>query len=424
MRARDRWLLAGLIAVAGLAGLVSYDRASRLRYDFRHFYLDAEFVWRNGGLNPLLLSPNHDAQRQLPFYLPAVSVLIAPLGALGPAGGAAAWTAIQVGSLAASLWVLAGWHAGAAPAAPAGAVRLGPLALATACALPALIVAAQFNQLTLPVLALLLLALQRLERGAPWQAGALLAAATLIKLLPAVFLPWLVLKRQWGALAGFVVAFAGLAAIPPLAMFGPERTITYHRQWWEHNAGGAAAQGMVDDDLDEHFTDRRNQSIATVIARLCWPEHPHATRWQPLSLDRQTCLRLALGITAGLALVLAWLTRVPWIDLGAERRRCEFAVYCIAMLVLSPLLRQYYLAWVLPALVLISTGAGCESHRRRRGAWTGLGLWVLAMALWAWRPARLYGAHLLILIVIAAVQFWVFSLRLPENRAARPRHLP
>ncbi|NUQ49601.1 MAG: DUF2029 domain-containing protein, partial [Phycisphaerae bacterium] len=292
------------------------------------------------------------------------------------------------------------------------------------CALPALIVAAQFNQLTLPVLALLLLALQRLERGAPWQAGALLAAATLIKLLPAVFLPWLVLKRQWGALAGFVVVFAGLAVFPPLAMFGSERTIAYHRQWWEHNVGGAAAQGMVEDDLDEHFTDRRNQSIATVIARLCWPEHPHATPWQPLALDRQTCLRLALGITAGLALVLAWLTRVPWNDLGVERRRCEFAVYCIAMLVLSPLLRQYYLAWLLPALVLFAAGADCESRRRRWGAWIGLGFWVLAMALWAWRPARLYGAHLLILIVIAGVQFWAFSLRLPENRALRPGHLP
>jgi hypothetical protein len=192
--------------------------------------------------------------------------------------------------------------------------------------------------------------------------------------------------------------------LPPLLVFGPDKTVIYHRQWWEHNVGGAAAQGMVEEDLQEHFVDRRNQSIATVIARLCWPEHPFAVDPQPVRLSREGCLRIALTVTVALALMLAAFTRRPWSVLPVEMRRREFAAYCIAMLVLSPLLRQYYLAWVLPAVVLFCQAAWRgENARERFQGNLGLLIWLIGMALWTWQPARLYGAHLYVLVALGVL---------------------
>lgn len=405
------WLILILAALAAVAA-VSTQRALRLRYDFKHFYLDAAYVWQHGQLNPLLVSPNADAARQLPFYLPTVSVLLAPLAACGPQAAAVFWAIVQVASLALALRTLYAWSA----RSPGDDPDIAIVGIAALCALPAIIVAGQFNQLTLPILAILLQAMRALERGAPRSAGALFALAAVLKLLPAAFVLWLLLKRQWRALAAFALAALLLIIVPPLALFGPQSTVHYHRQWWTHNVGGAAAQGMVDDDLDEHFIDRRNQSIATVIARLCWSEHPHRTAWQPLQLSRDACLRAALGVTAALAFLLALATRRPWTTRDITARRAEFAIYCLAMLVLSPLLRQYYLAWALPALVLLVAAARTAAGRERRLAYAALIIWLLGMILWMSQAARLYGANLLTLIALATVLAVLAASRRDRNR--------
>ncbi len=408
-RARRQGAIAALIALLATVWVVSFQRAVNGKYDFQHFYLDARYVWIHGELNPVLQCPDPLEQRQLPFYLPAVSALIAPIAAGGPMPAALLWSAGHVVCLLYSLRVLAGWCGpSAAPqgsdTAPARASSFAALVAACALALPPIIIAAQFNQLSFLVLALLLGGADALERGRERRAGVLFAAAGVIKLLPLLFVLWLVLKRRWRALAACLTTATSLALLPPLLLFGPQRTVEYHVQWARYNLSGAPARGMVDTTLPEHFIDRRNQSIASVLARLLWPEHPYRVAHQPLQLSREACIALAWGLKAVLLAALIWFTRRPWRELELTEGRREAALFLLAMLVLSPLVRQYYLIWALPALfVLLATAMSGGTAGQRWIGRVAAGLWIAGLPALASATARELGFHLMLLIALAVL---------------------
>ena len=399
----------GITLLLAAVATVSFIRADAGRFDFQHFYLDARYVWQHGELNPDLENPDKLLRRQLPFYLPTVPLMLSLAASGGPKIAAIVWAAGQTLSLAVALWLLSRWRRTAASS------RSGGL-LPVACILSAYAIyeAAKFNQLTLPILALLVGAFTGLERGRPMRAGALFGLAAVVKLLPGLFVVWLVLKRQWKALGAMLVTAAAVTSLPPLVVFGPSRTVQYHRQWLEHNLEGAPAQSMATDDasnehLDDHFIDRRNQALPLVLTRLFSPDHPKRVSYQPVTLSTSTCVWLARGILGVLLLGLIWRTRRPWRLLTHSERQVEFAVYLLGMIVFSPLVRQYYLAWALPALLLFVRLVRSDREQLRsasrqlhRVGWAGIAVWLLGMLVWAWEPARVCGAHWLMLILVSA----------------------
>jgi hypothetical protein len=233
------------------------------------------------------------------------------------------------------------------------------------------------------------------------------------KLLPGIFAIWLILKRQWAAVAAWVVTVLVVALLPSLVVFGPRGTLEYHRQWWDFNVRGAAARGMIDAHLRSHFIDHRNQSISAVVARLCWSEHPRAAKFQPLKLDERACRRVSQGLAIVLAIGLVWMTRraAPSFQrqntsdgVDGNRGRIEAAVYLLAMLVFSPLLRTYYLVWALPGLALLTCHALDDRARlSQRLGQIGLALWLVGMLAWLSDSARASGVHLIMLIALGAV---------------------
>ncbi len=403
---RTRALHVVFVLLVAMAGIVSLVRALEFRFDFHHFYLDAEYVWNHAALNPDLDHPDPARRRQLPFYLPAVPLLLAPLGALGRTGAAVVWALLQAGSLAAALILLRRW---ATELAGGSAESLRAALLAWLLAAPALFEAARFNQLSTPLLALLLFAFERLRKRRSRSAGALLGSAAVLKLLPAIFVVWLLQKRLWWAGLGWAVGGASLALLPCLLCFGPRLTWQYHAEWFDYNFRGAAATGMTDPSLRAHFIDHRNQSLPSVVARLCWREHPHPAPLRLASLSLETCRRVGLAMAALLAAALLLATARPADQLSAPRRQAEFALYLLAMLILSPLVRQYYLVWALPALQCL---AGAAVHpaasRARRFGRAGLAVWVLGMLLWMLPAARLLGVHLAMLVVLALLLLGAF----------------
>lgn len=408
-RRYERALRLGLVVLLVALGVLSFHRATREKFDFHHFYLDARYVWDHGGLNPNVVPfPRSDEDRQLPFYLPTVPTALAPITALGRVPAALLWSVAQVAALGYSLRVLRRWGV-AEHANPTEAALRTTLvfAVATAVALPAFIEAARFNQLSFFVLAMLLGGLSALDRNQPWVAGGILAAAAVLKLLPLVFLPWLLLKRRWSAAAAFVLAGAALLVLPPVLAFGPQRTVEYQRQWWELNARGDSARGLLNMDLPEHFINHRNQSIVQVLARWTWAAHRYPTPWQPVQLAPETSRGIAAGITAALGIALLVSTRRAWPQLSVRRRHAEAAVYMLGLMVFSPLLRQYYLVWAFPAVVLFAQlAAHVESARERWIGRAGLLIWLAGMLAWIRPEPRLMGAHLLMLIVLGVFLLW------------------
>ncbi|RMF72459.1 MAG: DUF2029 domain-containing protein [Planctomycetota bacterium] len=384
-----RWA-APVAAICLVAG-VSLSRGLRFEFDFHHFYRDARYVWEHAALNPDLDGPDPLARRQLPFYLPTVSVLLAPMTAAGRIPAAILWTIMQVASL---VVVLAGLKRRRAGSTQAGSVAL-------LLAAPALFEAAKFNQLTLPILAMATLALRALERSQPVRAGFWLALAAVVKLLPAVFLLWLVRQGRFKAGAAMTAWAALLALVPPLLVLGPAETLAAHRQWWSYNAGGAAASGLNDPTLRAHFNDHRNQSLAAVLGRCCWREHPHPAPLRFADLSPQTCARVAQLVTGALLVAALYLMRPIREGVPDESvvLRCDVALSLLLMLIVAPLLRTYYLLWALPAIVLF-----CESAaRRERIGRAGAIVWLAGMAAWLSDTARTYGVHLTMLICMAGL---------------------
>lgn len=393
--------------MCGAVGVVSFVQAAKLDYDFHHFYLDAAYVWEHGALNPNLDAGDARSRRQLPFYLPVVPLLLAPLAAGGPLVAAGIWAALQAGALA---YVLQSLRRGAGERA--GGARGGSTAmLAALLAAPAIYEAARFNQLSLPVLAAVLGAGAALERGRAGRAGAILGLAASIKLLPAIFLPWLAVTRRWRSMAVALIAAAVINIVPTLLVFGPRLTAEYYAQWWQRNALGPPARGMTDAALREHFIDHRNQSIPAVLARVFVADHPYRTAWQPITLSAQSVLRLAYVLCAGLLVGALIATRdaSPRSPKGAiagasaARLRAQVAILLLAMLVLSPLVRTYYLVFALPALAcLVDAARGAGRVSGRLAGMLGVAIWLAGMAGWMSDAARLFGVHLWMLLLLGA----------------------
>ncbi len=381
-----------------LAGVFvfSFERARRGQWDFEHFYHDARHVYEHGALPAVLDPTGGDAGRRLPFYFPSVAAMLAPLTAFGRLPAALVWAVGQVACLGYSLRTLGRWL-GRASGNETG------LTILLLVGLPVIYEATRFNQLSFPVLALLLAGLNALERGQAVRAGAWLGTAAMVKLLPAIALPWLALKRQWTALLAAVAALLALAALPALVAYGPRQAAVHYREWWDFNVGGDAARGLIAADRREHFLDYRNQSIAQVLARLTWAEHPYRLAWQPVRLTPGQVALTANLLTAGVLVALLLLVRRPWQDLDRDARRGEVALVGLAMLVAAPLLRQYYLVWALPAVaVLLGWRASPVAGLRRLG-WTGLFAWGLGMLAWLSPAARSAGANLVMLLLMAGM---------------------
>ncbi len=425
------------LALLLLVGGVSLRRALDMEFDFHHFYRDAEYAWTHGGqLNPVLVAPDAARQRQLPFYLPAVTILLAPLAAGGPTSAAILWAAGQVACLGWALRILRRW-------ASAGEVsQANPVLIAALLSLPMIFEAAKFNQLSFLILALVLAGADRVIGGAHEMGeskragvsaqlvgGALLGFAAFVKLLPVLLLIWLLLKRRWTAASGFVLCATASALLPCLIVLGPDGTRAAHREWWDYNVRGAAAAALVRPELREHFLDHRNQAIGAVVARLCWADHPYRVAWQPLNLPLELCTRIGQALAALLLAALAIAMRQPAARLSVQRLRAEAAAMLVAMIVLSPLLRTYYYVWALPALAMITLMAvGSAAPRVRRLGAVGLVVWIVGLIAWMSPAARLAGANLLVLTIFggilivasrAASPLWNATAGGP-SRAARP----
>ncbi|MFO0837942.1 MAG: glycosyltransferase 87 family protein [Phycisphaerae bacterium] len=404
-------------AFALLAGAVSLVRGLEFSFDFHHFYLDAEYVWRHAALNPDLDNADRMLRRQLPFYLPAIPIALAPLAALGRAGAAVIWA---LGQAAACWCCMRELHRWCVEQAVTSDTRSRSAAsdrawrrfvLVAVLSAPATYEAVRFNQLSLLVLMLALAAHRALRNGSEIRAACLVAVAAVVKLLPALLLVWLATRRRWRALLAAVATTPIAAIIPCLAVLGVSGTIEAHQQWLDYNL--TAARGMLDPALREHFLDHRNQSLPDVLARLTDPAHPYRTAWQPMALSPKA--RGGIVNVARMLIVLLTIA-ATWPRAATDRQHSarSLAMWLLAMLLLAPLMRQYYLVWALPALAVFASD-------RRLFARIGIAVWTIGMLAWLSADARAYGAHWLMVLVMSAMlaALSLRAARRPEREAGQ-----
>lgn len=331
-----------------------YRMGGQAWLDGRPLYADGVMFHTRGGLD-------------LPFtYPPLAAVLFSPFALLSLDGASIAITlATLILLIVATTILLSRLDVWPDPADGKSAVTPEPAWmrrawLAAAIVAPAVIyfepIRSNFDFGQINVVLMTLVVADCVPRKTPWPRGMLLGLAIALKLTPAVFLLYFVLRRDTRA----VLVTAASAVVATLA--GVAFAWRDSFEYWTETVRNTDRIGTA--------TLNTNQNIAGALARLGLGENVRFVLW-------------TIACFAVLALTVWAVRRV----LKAEQP--TLALICVAMfgLVVSPVSWSHHWVWVLPTVLV----TGIVAYRQRHVA-----LGVIAasgVALMIWTPIPLMPEH-------------------------------
>ncbi|MBN3456927.1 DUF2029 domain-containing protein [Mycobacterium sp. DSM 3803] len=329
-----------------------YRMGGRAWLDGQPLYADGAIFHTQGGLD-------------LPFtYPPLAAITFAPFAWLSLPAASAAITATTLVLLIVSTVIvltrLDVWPHTTVTSEPAWLRRCW---LAAAIVAPAVIylepIRSNFNFGQINVVLMTLVIADCLPRRTPWPRGVLLGLAIALKLTPAVFLLYFLLRRDVRALVTTAVA----AVAATLAGFALAWTDSL--EYWTATVRNTDRIGTA--------TLNTNQNISGTLARLGLGEEPRFVLW-------------LLACFAVLALTV-WAARRAL--RSADDSGAVLALICVAMfgLVVSPVSWSHHWVWTLPTLLV----TGILAYRRRSVALAAVT--VLGVALTVWNPITLMPEH-------------------------------
>lgn len=292
------------------------------------------------------------------------------------------------------------------------------LVLAPALLLHAPIVSNFENmQVNMMILALVLAGLTWDARGRPRLGGAALGLAIALRVMPAVFLPYLVWKRRWHA-AGIAVVVAALCTALPVVIYGLPQWLAYLEAWLVSiRTSPTWTAGQPNQSLLAMWDRYLGHGVVPFVTA-------PATRLDFTGLPR---VAVAVWATRGLVGLLALLT---FRGRGAGTGRTTLVEWSIVLLVgatFGPITWKHYLVVaLLPFVLLVALGRDRAADRRTRTiAWTTLGATCLAWTVVVRGIAGRWPAHRMemasaftigTLLLIAGL----FVLRVHLQRAPEP----
>jgi alpha-1,2-mannosyltransferase len=267
-------VLALVLAVAAVAGeLAELRNVITRQSDFGTFYRAAQAV-RLGG------DPYRVANGEY-FYPPTFAIAMIPLTWASIAHASVIWFVLKSAMVVAALrLVYTGLEGARLPAAMRGGFAIGVLLVACRFWMTDL----RFGNTNIVILFLSLAALAAGEARRNGRAGAWLAVASTIKLVPAVLAGWFVARRKWRVLAWFAVWLLAIN-LAPLEL----RPEPIGRLWSSYRQHG------VEERLGAQLAEPDNQSLRGFLARTLPDARAVATLWAVASLV----------VAAGTILILA-----------------------------------------------------------------------------------------------------------------------
>src|SRR6201988_2690682 len=298
----------------------------------------------------------------LPFtYPPLAAIVFCPFAWLGMPAASVTITLITLALLLVSTMIvltrLDVWSTARIVPGPAWLRRLWlAVVIAAAASIWLEPITSNFAFGQINVVLMTLVIADCLPRRTPWPRGLLLGLGMALKLPPAVFLLYFVLRRDNRAACAAVASFA----VATLLGF----VLAWSNSWeyWTHTV---------------HHTDRigetalnTDQNIAGALARLGLGEHERFPLWVA------ACV-LVLGLTI-------WAMRRV-----LRAGEPTLALICVALfgLVVSPVSWSHHWVWVLPAVLV----TGISAWRRRNVALAVVA--IAGVALMRWTPIDLLPKH-------------------------------
>lgn len=194
-------------------------------------------------------------------YLPAFAFAVAPLAECPPVVSRAVWFGLSVMLLV----TLLRQSRVLLPEPRRKAVFLVGLTFVTMAKFYVHEINLGQSNLLLAVFVLCAVGAWRAQRDAA--AGALLAAAAIVKPYAIVFLPYLVVRRRWPSLAGFG-AVLGTALLLPALHYGWSGNISLLREWWAVASASTAPNLLGQDNISIAGMYAAWLGVGSVAARL------------------------------------------------------------------------------------------------------------------------------------------------------------
>ncbi|WP_280341346.1 glycosyltransferase 87 family protein [Nocardia neocaledoniensis] len=330
--------------LAAAIGLFAFSAVVAVLAHWWHGYIDLQ-VYRNGARVWLdggdLYGPMPPVMGLgLPFtYPPLAAAFFVPLALMPLPVAEIAVLVTSLLSLAVALWVVLGRIRPELDRISVLTVVIAGLGLAQF--LEPIRQTVNFGQINLILMAAI--TVDVLVRKPFWPRGMLIGIAVSIKLIPAAYLLYFLLRRDWKAAGTMVVSAAGAVGLGFLLF--PNDSV----QYWFHTVTDTGRIGTP------YFAG--NQSIKGTLFRLGLDESVATGLWLLLS---------ALTVT----LAAVWMYRL----IGAGRDVSALLVNAAAVLLVSPVSWSHHWVWVAPALVVAVDQA---TRRRSRGFSTLVGVFTV-----------------------------------------------
>ena len=322
-------------------------------------------VYRFGGLIAAHVPPWYNAHRSSPLYnwpgylnlkftYPPFAALVFTILTIPTLPTLLTLSiAVNIAALLAAIWCTLtglGYRAGAAKAG--GTLLVAAAAFWTEPVLRTL----YLGQIELVLMALIMWDMCQPDRR--WWKGAGVGIAAGMKLVPLIFIPYLLLTRRFRQAAVASGTFAATAALGFVAMPADSR------RWW---LGGVFAQGTRTGFVGWEG----NQSLRAIMTRFAGSVAGAEHAWLAVA-----ALTVVLGLACAAALDRAG---HPVVGLLA----CA-----LTGLLVSPISWDHHWVWVVPAVTVMASYA-IKAHGRAR--WALLGLAVAVGCLFAAWPGSLFG---------------------------------
>lgn len=312
-RARLCWAGAGL-ALAVLLATVEY----LLQHDDPYWAMDLRVYEAAGQLARHGHSPySHPLTQGLYFtYPPFTALLLVPLSFAGTTVGFLIVSTISILSFEGALWYSFKLLGAGGPHARAGVTLASTVALIRLDPVHDTLRLGQLNLL------LMLMVTADLAHGSPDRRGGLIGLATGVKLIPGIFLVYLLVTRRTRAALTGLAGFLGTVLLGFVFLPGPS---------WEYWTGFLFQFDRVG-DAQNHYS----QSLRSALARMLHTVSGLTVPW--------LLTALAVAAAGTWAAVLA--------DRRGEPLLAVTAMGVVGSLV-SPLSWDHYWVWIAPALILL-----------------------------------------------------------------------
>jgi hypothetical protein len=445
-------LIVILVLLSGIVGGLYRGMKAEPDPDWRAFSRESRYVWQHRTIPP---------ETSMFGYLPAAFFALWPFTVWTPEPlGLIAFVTLNALATIGSLFILRRWWFDR-PLASVGGAFVWPVLLTVGHFQHVL----QANQLTIWVLLLGVVGLTLLMHQRQCLGGFVLGLAGCVKVTPFVFLVYLLLRRQWRALSGMLLAVFLCQVLPSIVFFGPAGAIREHRGWWQR-VGWYSNRRMIEDPLLRVRRHGHNCSYSVVLGRWLRPapearfqlvlagnppaeaieearanlradeylvldpqptpgttwsirrdEIPNVPRYRIAGLSARAVWLIWASTLAMAMGALAWATyRCRNIAPGGPGWRAEAAVWMLLMFWPTPMMRDYYLALALPAYLVIWRAVLGQSLSEKRGPGGRMAIGALAffpvggMVALAWNAANWYGLHLATVAVLAGAAVWAWRV--------------